>query len=247
MITPITSIARLARQTRAVSVPLLVAGALVAGCGTVAANPGGVNEPDAHSTGHAASTSTSAPTASASATPVPTVTGGPVTAGATACVGWPSDAPHGKLTALFQPVAVERCVTGIQAIAGKGEWETATMERSTDKLATLVAVLLQPSARVQPGIFCPEYVVIPPQLVLISSAGQKLIPQLPLGSCGSTGARVLTTLASMSWQPVSVRLISKVSSTAPPRTLPGASIGPSLPLPKALRTGAPAAPAVGAN
>jgi hypothetical protein len=178
---------------------------------------------------------------------VPTVTGGPVTAGATACVGWPSDAPHGKLTALFQPVAVERCVTGIQAIAGKGEWETATMERSTDKLATLVAVLLQPSARVQPGIFCPEYVVIPPQLVLISSAGQKLIPQLPLGSCGSTGARVLTTLASMSWQPVSVRLISKVSSTAPPRTLPGASIGPSLPLPKALRTGAPAAPAVGAN
>jgi hypothetical protein len=33
-----TSIARLARQTRAVSLPLLVAGALAAGCGTVSAD-----------------------------------------------------------------------------------------------------------------------------------------------------------------------------------------------------------------
>jgi hypothetical protein len=246
MITPITSIARLARQTRAVSVPLLVAGALAAGCGTVAANPGGPNEPagPASSTASstAASTSASAPASAPSATPVPTVTGGPIIAGASACVGWPSDAPRGKLTALFEPVAVERCVTGVQAIQGKGEWETATLEKSTGNLATLVEVLLQPSARVQPGVFCPEFATIPPQVLLISSTGKKLIPQLPLGPCGNTGARVLSTLAALSWQPVSVRLISKVSASTPPRTLPGASIGPSLP--KALRTGAPV---VGAN
>jgi hypothetical protein len=241
MITPITSIARLARQTRAVSVPLLVAGALAAGCGTVAANPGGPNEPvgtSSSSTSSSTSASSSASAPAPSATPVPTVTGGPVTAGDIACVGWPSNAPHGKLTAFFQPVTVERCVTGFQVIPGKGEWETATLEKSTDNLATLVAVLLQPSTRVQPGVFCPEFIIVPPQLLLINSTGKELIPRLPVGPCSSTNPRVLTTLASMSWQPVSVRLISKVAPGVAPPTLPGASIGPGSP--KALRTGAPA-------
>jgi hypothetical protein len=235
MITPISSIARLARQTRAVSVPLLVAGALAAGCGTVAANPGGPDQP----VGTTSSSSGSASAPAPSATPVPTVSGGSVTAGDTACAGWPSDAPHAKLTAFFLPVAVERCVTGSQVIAGKGDWETATLEKSTDNLAALVEVLLQPSARVQPGVFCPEFAIIPPQVLLISSTGKQLIPRLPLGACGITNARVLTTLASMSWQPVSVRLISKVPPAGAPRTFPGASIGPGSPT--VLRSGGPAA------
>jgi hypothetical protein len=240
MITPISSIARLARQTRAVSVPLLVAGALAAGCGTVAANPGGPNQP-AGTTASASSGSASAPAPAPSATPVPTVSGGPILTGVTACAGWPSDAPHAKLTALFQPVAVERCVTGFQVIRGKGNWETATLEKSTDNLTALVEVLLQPSTRVQPGVYCPEYAVIPPQVLLINSTGKQLIPRLPVGACGMTNARVLTTLAAMSWQPVSVRLIAKAAPTLPPRTFPGASIGPSSPV--VPRTGAPVLPA----
>src|SRR3984957_10639101 len=168
MISPITSIARLAWQTRAVSVPLLVAGALAAGCGTVAANPGGPNEP----VGATSSSSSSASAPAPSATPVPTVTGGPVTAGQAACAGWPSDAPHGKLTTFFQPVSVERCVTGYQVIKGEGEWQTATLEKSTSNLEALVDLLLQPSARVKPNTFCPEFAVIPPQVLLISSTGK---------------------------------------------------------------------------
>jgi hypothetical protein len=238
MITPISSIARLARQTRAVSVPLLVAGALAAGCGTVAANPGGTNEPvgtaSSSTSSAAASASGSASAPAPSATPVPTVTGGPVATGETACVGWPSDAPRGKLTAFFQPVAVERCVTGFQVIRGS-EWQTATLEKSTDNLAALVEVLLQPSTRVQPGVFCPEFIVIPPQVLLINSSGKQLIPRLPEGPCGVADSRVLGTLALMSWQPISVRLISKVAPSAP-RTFPGASIGPGS-LPKPTRTG----------
>jgi hypothetical protein len=151
-------------------------------------------------------------------------------------VGWPSNAPHGKLTTFFVPVAVERCVTGFQTIRGKGEWETATLEKSTDNLAALVEVLLQPSTRVKPGVFCPEFVVVPPQVLLIDSAGKQLIPRLPMGPCGVSDSRVLGTLALMSWQPISVRLISKVTPTVTPRTLPGASIGPGSP--KVLRTGA---------
>jgi hypothetical protein len=167
------------------------------------------------------------------------VSGGPIIAGATACAGWPSHAPHGKLTAFFQPVAVERCVTGFQQIPGKGEWETATLEKSTDNLAALVAALMQPPTRVQPAVICPEFAVIPPQVVLISANGKQLIPELPVSACGTADARVLATLASMSWQPLSVRLITKVNPAAAPRTLPGASIGPGEP--HALRTGAAAA------
>jgi len=248
MTTPITSFARLARQARGYSVPLLVAGVLAAGCGTVAANPGGPNEPaaGAASTSAAAAASASASAASGSAssvpgaaptaTPVPTVSGGVmIGAGGAACAGWPANAPHGKLTALFTPVAVERCVSSLQQIKGKGEWLTATLERSTDKLATLTAVLMAPSER-QPDVMCPEFVVIPPQIVLFSSTGQELIPRLPVGACGSINSEVLGTLATMTWQPLSVRLVSKVEPVISPTTFPGTSLAPGSP--KVLRTGA---------
>jgi hypothetical protein len=245
MTRPITlsSIARLAA-------PVLVVGALAAGCGTVAANPGGPNEPangpsvvsgsaspsPSPSASGSGSGSGSAPPSGAHATPVPTVTGGPaVIVGGAACAGWPADAAHGTLTALFTPVAVERCVTSFQQIAGKGEWETATLERSTDRLATLAAALMQPSAGRQPDVMCPEFVVLPPQIVLFSSTGEELIPRLPVGACGAVDTQVLSTLAAMTWQPVSVRLVTKIASVAP-KTFPGASLAPGSP--KVLRTGA---------
>jgi hypothetical protein len=243
MTTPITlsSIARLAA-------PVLVAGALAAGCGTVAANPGGPNEPangpsvvsgsasPSASAPASGSGSSSAPPSGAHATPVPTVTGGPaLIVGGAACAGWPTDAPHGTLTALFTPVAVERCVTSFQQIAGKGEWETATLERSTDRLATLTAALMQPSAGHKPDVMCPEFVILPPQIVLFSSTGKELIPRLPIGACGAVDTQVLSTLAAMTWQPVSVRLVTKIAPVAP-KTLPGASLAPGSP--KVPRTGA---------
>ena len=71
---------------------------------------------------------------------------------------------------------------------------------------------------------CPEFVVIPPQIVLFNSAGQELIPRLPVGACGSIDSQVLGTLATMTWQPLSVRLVSKVepviSPTVEPKTSP---------------------------
>ena len=248
MTTPITPFARLARQARAYSVPLLAAGVLAAGCGTVAANPGGPNEPAAGAASASASASAShgsaspgsVPGAAASATPVPTVSGGVMNpAAGAACAGWPSNAPRGKLTAVFTPVAVERCVSSVQSIKGKGEWLTATLERSTDKLSTLTAVLMRPSQR-QPDVMCPEFVVIPPQIVLFSSTGKELIPRLPVGPCGSVNSLVLSTLATMTWQPLSVRLVSKIepviSPVVSPKTFPGASLAPGSP--KVIRTGA---------
>jgi hypothetical protein len=240
MTAPITfsSIARLAG-------PALVAGALAAGCGTVAANPGGPSEPassspaaSASASGSAAgSGSHSAPPSGAKATPVPTVSGGPaILVGQAACSGWPVDAPHGTLTAMFTPVAVERCVTSFQQITGKGEWETATLERSTDRLATLSAVLMAPSAGHQPDVMCPEFVILPPQIVLFNAAGKELIPRLPIGPCGGVNTQVMSTLAAMTWQPVSVRLVAKIAPVVVPKTLPGASLAPGSP--KVLRTGA---------
>jgi hypothetical protein len=246
MKTPLTSFARLARQARAYSLPMLVAGALAAGCGTAAANAGGQNEPvDPASAAASSSASGSAPGsvpasgpgAAGSAKPVPIDPGGPmIPAGGAACSGWPTNATRGTLTAFFTPVAVERCVTSFQQIAGKGEWETATLEKSTDKLATLTAVLMRPSAGHQPDIMCPEFAVIPPQIVLISADGKELIPRLPVGSCGTVDAQLLTTLATMTWQPVSVRLVTRVTPAAVQKTLPGASLAPGSP--KVLRTGA---------
>ena len=124
--TPVASIARLARRARALSLPLLAAGALAAGCGTVAANPGGPDQPAAAggTTSASSPASGSAPGSAppAGAKPVPTVSGGAnILLGGSACDGWPANAAHGKLSPVFTPVAVERCVTGYQQIPGKGE------------------------------------------------------------------------------------------------------------------------------
>jgi hypothetical protein len=199
MITPITSIARLAgaaapaRRARAIALPLLAAGLLAAGCGTVSA-PG---------TGAAAG---------GTPTPVPTVTGGHVTPGQPSCVGWPSDAQRGTLTLLWTPVAVERCVTAIQDIPGKGRWETATLERADHDLGPLITALRRPAEMHRPGTLCPDLAMLPPQIVLFNAAGQKLIPRLPLSGCGLVQIQLTSALAALPWQPMSVRMIIKIPS-----------------------------------
>ena len=71
--------------------------------------------------------------------------------------------------------------------------------------------------------------------MLINATGQELIPRLPVGACGTVDAQVLSTLATMAWQPVSVRLVTKIDPVAAPKTFPGASLAPGSP--KVLRTG----------
>ncbi len=155
--------------------------------------------------------------------------------GGAACSGWPANAPHGKLTALFTPVAVERCVSSVQQIKGKGEWQTATLERSTDKLATLTAVLMR-AVRAAAGRHVPRVRRHP-------AADRALQLDRPGAHPPASGRRLRQrrlagagTLATMTWQPLSVRLVSKVEPVVSPKTFPGASLSPGSP--KVLRTGA---------
>ena len=204
--TKVTRLARAAMQARALAVPLVAAGALAAGCGTAHAPVSG---------GTPGSAATQA-----SVSPVPTVTGGAVVAGEPACAGWPASAPRATMSPSFDPVAVERCVTGFQLGPGKVEWQTATLEKATGNLTALVAALLRPATAREPGTVCPYLVMLPPQVVLISSTGKQLIPRLPLSNCGMVESQVITALATLTWQPVSVRLVGGVGAEPNPATRP---------------------------
>ena len=219
-----------ARRAGAVAVPLLVAGALAAGCGSAhtGAAPGSTASNAAP--GHA--TVPAGP--SASATPVPTVSGGTVAPGQPACVGWPADAARASLPVSFVPVSVERCVNGAQTVPGKGLWTTATLQRADSGLAGLVNALRQPPATHKPGTMCPAVAVIPPQVVLTDASGKKLIPLLPASGCGLTQSQVLIALNALRWQPVSVRLIAKVAGATTP-TASGTA-------PRSIQTGGGAQP-----
>ena len=224
------------RRTLAAAVPLLAAGALIAGCGSAHTGAAADASP-AHGTASAASpAAASAPTASAPAasatapasasaapaTPVPTISDGPVVPGQPACAGWPTGATSVSLPVSFVPVSVERCLNGAQTIPGKGLWTTATLERADSGLAGLINALRQPSAARQPGTVCPALAEIPPQVVLIGANGEKLIPRLPATGCGLIQSRVLVALSTLRWQPVSVRLIAKISGGTAP-TVSGAA------------------------
>ena len=216
----------------AVTAALLAAGALATGCGTPQAGaPSGGSAPTASaSAGSAASATFAASSASAvpsgpagssaPVTPVPTVTGGQVTPGEPACVGWPASAPTASLPVSFVPVAVERCVNGAQTIPGKGLWQTASLERADSGLDALVSALHQPPGKHQPGTACPQLAIIPPRIVLINAAGQELVPRLPVSGCGLIQSKVLAALAALPWRVVSVRLIAQIPGAPSSGTVP---------------------------
>jgi hypothetical protein len=217
MSTLISSVARAARlglagpgrRTATAAVPLLAVGALVAGCGTVQGG-GTAGAAPAHPT--APSASSAAP-----ATPVPTISEGPLEPGQPACVGWPAGAMSVSLPVSFVPVSVERCVNGAETIPGKGLWTTATLQRADSGLTALISALRQSPATHHPGTVCPALAEIPPQVVLIAANGEKLMPRLPTTGCGLIQSQVLAALDALRWQPVSVRLITKLAGGTAPK------------------------------
>jgi hypothetical protein len=192
---------------RMVPAALLGAVTALAGCGTVTA-------PAASGGPQQTATKVASPPPHASASPVPTTTAGPpVVSGRPACAGWPSNAVRDKpLPASFVPAAALRCVAGDQLVPGKGQWQTATLERAEGNLAPLVAALRQPSGHRAPGMICPAIAIELPQFVLVGKDGTALWPALPVSGCGLVQSPVLAALAALPWQPVSVRLVAQVQT-----------------------------------
>jgi hypothetical protein len=204
--------------------------AVVAGCAT--AGP-----PAAGGASHSATKVAGSPVP-ASTTPVPTTTAGPPTVpGEPACAGWPANVAHDKtLPASFAPVAVIRCVAGYQTIPGRGQWQTATLERADANLAPVIAALRAPTAQRTPGTICPAIAMLPPQVVLVDRAGTAIWPALPTTGCGLVQSQVLDALAALPWQKVSVRLVAQVqtqqevaSGCTPQYTNPFTMYGPLRP------------------
>ncbi len=208
--------ARVSRVTLFASIPVLAFVTLAAGCGTAtapsAAGGGtGTARPSSASPGATASAGATGGTPTA----VPTTTAGPpLVAGQPACTDWPASAPRESLPATFVPVAVLRCVNGEQSIPGKGEWQTATLQRADKDLGALIAALRLPPGVRSPGMMCPDLVMLPPQIVLVSADGKTLVPRLPVGDCGLIQGPVLAAIAALPWQTVSVRLVAQVQSQA---------------------------------
>jgi hypothetical protein len=205
----ITRRTRAGRVTLFASIPLVALVTLAAGCGTLRSPGASGTSGTPGATGGKTTTASPAP---GSATPVPTTTGGPVAPGQPACTSWPANAKHETLPASFVPVAVLRCVIGEQAVPGKGEWLTATLERADKNLAALIAALHNPPGRTSPAIMCPQIEMQPPQIALVGPGGQTIVPVLPVSGCDMTQEQVLVALARLSWHTVSVRLVSQIET-----------------------------------
>lgn len=199
----ITRRARASRVALLSSIPLVALVTFAAGCGTVTTPPSGSGSGTTHTSG----TGTAG-----KPTPVPTVTGGTVTPGEPSCAGWPSKAARVRLPASFDPVAALRCVNGTQLIPGKGEWQTATLQRADTGLAAFTAALRLPPGHRTADELCPMIAMLPPQVAVVSGSGSTIIPLLPTNGCGGIQNQVLTTLAGLPWKPVSVRLISQIET-----------------------------------
>jgi hypothetical protein len=207
-----TRTARGARDALGVRLCLLAvaaaATALAAGCATATAPPGGAGA--GTGAGTATATKAAGSPAPSRTTPVPTTTAGPPSGSVITCTGWPAHVTQGRPPASFTPTAVERCLVSDQPIPGKGEWETATLERADSDLGPLMAALRRPSTGREPGMMCPELAVLPPDFVLIGPGGAAYWPIIPVTGCGLVQQPVLDALAALSWQKVSVHLVTPV-------------------------------------
>jgi hypothetical protein len=196
----------LTRQATALfgAVPLAVLITLAAaGCGTASAPSGA---------GRGTAPVSSAPPSSV---PSPSATApasgpAPIVPGAVECTGWPANVPGGPLPASFVPASALRCVTSNKIIPGKGEWLVADLERADTGLAPLASALRRPPGHERPGQVCPDFVMLPPQIILTSTSGEMIRPRLPVNDCGSAQPQVLAAIAALPWRTVSERLISQV-------------------------------------
>lgn len=169
----------------------------VAACGSTSATPVRASAPS------------SAPVSVApSRAPAP---GAPVApaAGKAPCTGWPS-APSGRLPRAFQPASVLRCVTETVSVPGKGQWATAILEKADQNLIPLTGALSAASGHMEPGHMCPEYVIVPPRIVLVGKDGTMIRPAFPVTGCGQIQQKVLAALDGLHWRTVSRRLLTKI-------------------------------------
>ncbi|HEX6454545.1 MAG TPA: hypothetical protein VF060_34415 [Trebonia sp.] len=215
---------RRARIRRATLLAIIPAATLVTlaatACGTTVRAPasGAVAATTRPPSSPPASTTPSAPGSGVSRKPVPIVPGpgpGPVVPPKTACTGWPS-APEATLPTSFVPVEVLRCVTGYTTIPGKGQWVTATLEKADANLTPLADALRASSEHRRPGQMCPQFVMLPPEIVLVAADGTAIRPRFPVTNCGEIQHQVLGALDALRWQTVSQRPIEKAPTPANP-------------------------------
>jgi hypothetical protein len=211
--------ARIRRAPLLAIVPVATLVTLAAtACGTASAPASGAAASTRSASAPRASTTPSAPGPVVSRKPVPIVPGpgpGPVVPVKTACTGWPS-APEGTLPTSFVPVKVLRCVTGYTTIPGKGQWLTATLEKADANLSPLADALRATSVHMRPGQMCPQFVMLPPEIVLVAADGTTIRPRFPVTNCGEIQHQVLGALDALRWQAVSQRLIEKAPTPANP-------------------------------
>lgn len=139
----------------------------------------------------------------------------PVAPEKTNCTGWPL-APAGTLGPPFLPKAVLRCVTGYTMVPGKGKWLTATLERADENLAPLANALRAAPGHMHPGEVCPQFIIQPPEIVMIGADGTMVRPRFPVTDCGQIQQRVFAALDALHWHTVSQRLIEKAPTPANP-------------------------------
>jgi len=183
-----------------------------AACGS---SPAGRGRPPAAS-GAPASPSSAVPVPRAPGASVapggPAAPGAPVAAGSARCDHWPA-APAGRLPRSFQPASVLRCVPGTVSVPGKGQWTAATLEKADQGLAPLAGALSSVSGHMEPGRVCPQFVIVPPQIVLVGKDGTMVRPSFPVTACGQIQQKVLSALAGLHWHTVSRRLLAKVPAS----------------------------------
>jgi hypothetical protein len=122
---------------------------------------------------------------------------------------------------------VLRCASTTTAVPGKGLYYSATLERATSDTSALVAALRRPPVREPAGTMCPMLAMIPPAIVLIAKDGSTFSPTFPVEGCGLLQSPVIAALNHISWQKLSVRLLTKVPGSAVRGTPPPSGINAS--------------------
>jgi hypothetical protein len=130
-------------------------------------------------------------------------------------IGTPSPTPAVSRQPLprdFDVTTVRRCVVGIVAVPGDGEWTVRNYQEATDGLDSLLSALRAPSSPLGTENACPAIAVVPIELTLVDAAGKTVEPSVPTDSCGLPSPAVMRALEALSWKTVKQEKVGRSRS-----------------------------------
>jgi hypothetical protein len=121
-----------------------------------------------------------------------------------------STVPTQTVPAGFVAVSATRCVLGIEAVTGDGEWFVLREQEARGDLSALLAQLRTPDEKRPGDAMCPAIAYGQTVITLVDAAGRSIVPSIPQTACHAPMPSVLSAIRDLPWHTVRLTNVRQI-------------------------------------